>query len=101
MRKSRQPLIVLCALLLCTLLWAPKIWSIRLLYADAVTRTEADRWLHAVADREGWILSDLEVADVRGGGMTVLRRNHIRGIDPAECAEVSFMDGSLSPCAGR
>ena len=71
------------------------------LYADSGLRTTAKTALTTVANREGWLLSDIEIRRVTDEGLLVTHRRHIRGNDPETCYVIAFKDASLHPCAEK
>ena len=88
--------LVIVALL--TLLWAPRAWSLRAL-ADPAVREQTQRSLEAVADAEGWLLSDIALQSVDAKGLTLLYRVHGRGPDAQTCFTVAFENPVAVPCA--
>ncbi len=83
---------------LVSLCFAPRLWAIRTLYLDASARAAAASALPAAADREGWLVSDLEVIAADASSLTVLHRRHLRGPDPVTCHVLRLSDAALLPC---
>ena len=71
------------------------------LYMNATIRMETETTLRTVADREGWLLSDMIIEHVTEEGLLVTHRRHIRGNDPETCYVIGFKDASLHPCAAK
>ena len=78
---------------------ACRVWAIAPLYASAEMRVQVERAVRAITEREGWILSDIEVRRVEAGSMVIAHRAHIRGPDPVSCFIVDLPVSSLRPCA--
>ncbi len=95
-RYGRRVFIILCITL--GLLLLSRAWPLRALYLDADVRSRVKAELQAVADRHGWLLSDLSVRSVTAEEMQVIRRAHGRGADPEVCLRVRFADSSILPC---
>lgn len=85
--------------ILIALAFAARAWNLRLLYADPVIREKARISLETVAEREGWLLSDMPVQKVTRDWMVIHYRRHIRGPDPRACFYVAFDTHALSPCS--
>jgi hypothetical protein len=87
---------VSCALIAAALV--PRAWALRLLYTDADTRQRTRLAMEIVAKREGWILSDVQLREVRWSGLRIIHRQHTRGMDPETCYNFGFTDLVLRPC---
>lgn len=68
------------------------------LYVDAHIRGATQELITHIAEREGWLLSDIELRTVDDNGITILHRSHIRGEDPANCYRVDFRTASFHSC---
>ncbi len=78
--------------------WIPHAWDLRLLYLDAGVRQSVQQTLKTVSDREGWLLSDVELASVSVDAITFLHREHSRVAFPEERCTVTFASQTLQ-CA--
>ena len=86
-------LLCIIALVLCA-----RLWPLRLLYLDASVRTQTEQALRTVTEREGWLLSDMDVRRVSKDSVRLLHHQHLRGPDPVACFDLSLTDSSLMPC---
>jgi cellulose synthase/poly-beta-1,6-N-acetylglucosamine synthase-like glycosyltransferase len=61
------------------------------LYTDAALRSQVQATLRAIADENGWLLSDVRVLQVDGTQMTIVHRAHRKGGDPEPvCYSVEY-----------
>lgn len=86
----------LCLLVAFPLGW--RSWNLRLLYLDTSIRNHVQTTVEAIARKEGWILSDVSLREVRRDSMTITHRRHGRGADPVACYLVRFVSPKLLPC---
>ena len=77
-------------------LW--QIWHLLPLFTESQTRTAVRASLIQIASREGWLLSDVIVNDVRRDRVRFTLREHRRGRDPETCYALTLNDSSLHPC---
>lgn len=68
------------------------------LYMNSIARENVRTAMITVANREGWLLSDMLVMEVRAESIRLRHREHIRGQDPESCHIVTLADSSLHPC---
>ena len=68
------------------------------LYLSGQTRNRVQAALTRAADREGWLLSDLDLQSVSDSEIIVIHREHRRGADPEHCLVIRLSDSSLRPC---
>ena len=68
------------------------------LYVDAHTRNTVRTALTQVADREGWLLSNISVRNVTANTVRLIYRDHHRGHDPETCSTLTLADSSLHTC---
>jgi hypothetical protein len=97
---SRRPALLFVLLLLA--LAAPTLWrtwELRLLYADGGYRARSQAALTKAAEREGWLLSDLEMRAASSGSLTVIHHEHRRGLTPSACLILSLQTSTFTPCA--
>lgn len=87
----------ICALI--GLIVLVRVWNLRLLYIDPTIRDQAKTSLEAVAEREGWLLSDMPVQKVTRDWLLIHYRQHVRGPDPVTCYYIAFDTHALSPCS--
>ena len=69
------------------------------LYTDATTGESVKTTMIRVTDREGWLLSNVDVRIVTADRVTFLYREHRRGPDTTTCYILRRSDASLRPCA--
>ncbi|MBI2117271.1 polyprenol monophosphomannose synthase [Candidatus Peregrinibacteria bacterium] len=96
----RRGLALFCVLVLLTVFLPllPRAWSLRLLYLDRAVRLEVQSSLLRFREERGWLLSDVELREVRRDGFRFLHRQHLRGEDPVECFTYTFADRALHHC---
>ena len=87
-----------CVLILCV--EAAQLWAIRPLLAQGAVRAEAQKALQAITDREGWLLSDVELQSVSETGARIVHLPHGRHAEPGTCFDLTFSGSTLHPCAG-
>lgn len=99
LRSQRTAFLVL--LFLCTVPLAWHLWNIRLLYTDAAVRAKTEAAVRAYADREGFLLSDIDLRQVTPIAAYVRVGGHIRGVDPVSCARLDLagLSSAEVPCA--
>ena len=79
--------------------FAVKIWNIQLLYTNATVPNQVEESLRLYADKEGLLLSELEVQRVSQFATEVRVREYLRGIDPMHCVRLQFEGTSFAiPC---
>lgn len=99
--RSTQLVVFLLALVIPGALFTWQAWHLLPLYTNSVTREKVKTAMVSVADREGWLLSDLSVTDVRQGRVRLLHREHRRDPRPETCSMLLLSDSSLHPCDGK
>lgn len=77
---------------------AVHVRDIHMLYTDPSGRDRVQLVLQAVADREGWLLSDIRLDSVGSGSLVITHVVHGRGTDPETCFSVPYTDLRLIPC---
>lgn len=87
---------ITCGLIFAVLI--PQVWALRLLYLDKSVREQTKATLEAVADRDGWLLSDVSLQQVTRSGVIIHHQQHVRGPDPVSCYSVAFDFPELLPC---
>lgn len=87
---------LLMILLTAAFLW--KIWTLHPLYSNAAVRNDVHEALTSLADREGWLLSDISIREVTTDAVWFIHRQHHRGKDPEICYRMTLNDSSLHPC---
>lgn len=92
-------LFALLAIIAIILTW--RIMNILPLFTNSDVRTAAKTTLTTVADREGWLLSDILVQNVTNEALQVTHRRHIRGNDFETCYVIAFKDASLHSCDAK
>jgi hypothetical protein len=86
----------ICVLI--ALVAAVRAWNLRFLYVDQHIREQSQIALEAVAQREGWLISDMSVQTVTRNSLVIHHRQHVRGSDPTVCQFIAFDSHALSPC---
>lgn len=82
-----------------TVLFLLRAWSLRRLYLDASMRSAVSTQIRDVAAAKGWFLSDIEIVSVGvDGTLRLVHRPHVRGRDVGECWIVPST-GEPVPCA--
>ncbi len=61
-----------------SVLTVPRAWALRLLYTDSLVRVSVQTTLMTVADKQGWLLSDVEVTSVTPESAFLTHRDHLR-----------------------
>ena len=82
-----------------TIFLLPRVWALRLLYTDPDVRQTVRATIEMVADREGWLISDMPLLRIDHDGMTILHHEHVRDVDPTTCYRITFTDAVLAPCS--
>ena len=75
------------------------IWNLRLLYSDPIIRERTKTTIQTVAEREGWLISDISLRTVGQAELMIFHHEHVRGPDPVVCYTVAFETLELLPCA--
>ncbi len=100
MSKNRMHRIfILIVLIITALPFAARAFALSPMFFDPSFAQVVEERVREVADREGWLLSDMELRRVGRESVTLLHRQHIRGPDPTACFMLSLADGALTPCA--
>lgn len=76
-----------------------KAWALKPLYIDATVRQRTMTLIEGTAARKGWLLSGVELQQVRWGSARFVYRSHVRGDDTIECYKLNLYNGALTPCA--
>ncbi len=76
----------------------PRVFALRFLYTDAPVRPQVQSALVTVADREGWLLSDIRIIEVLKDSISIIHADHLRFQTPARSCKISLPDTTLS-CA--
>ncbi len=97
---SLQALIFLLLTALILGYFLPRAFALSPLYLSSAVRSDAMHAITTVADREGWMRSDIELMSVDGKGMRIVHRRHGLSAVQPECFDVSFDVLQLVPCAG-
>src|SRR3989338_3450553 len=87
----------ICVLI--TLVVLVRAWNLQLLYTDPTVREQTKIAMETVAEREGWLISDMHVQKVTRDWLVVHHRQHVRGPDPTSCYTIAFDSLELSPCS--
>lgn len=88
--------LLVCAIVFLSL--APPAWALRLLYTDPSVRDATQKMLVTLAEREGWLLSDVLLQEVSRDRIRFLHRRHARGHDLSHCYELISSAMSLLSC---
>lgn len=96
LERIAWPLFIILCLLLAAL-FIPRAWALRSL-ADAEIRTTVQQRLTEFADKNGWLLSDLDLQSVEGDTARVFHKEHRRGEDRSDCFLISLRSGIAVPC---
>ena len=91
----------LLALLIPGTIFLMQIKNILPLYTNSQTRNAVRTALTAVADREGWLLSNVSVREVTKDHIRLIYRDHHRGPDQETCSILMLTDNSLHPCVEK
>jgi dolichol-phosphate mannosyltransferase len=91
-------LLFLVIMALVTLFFLPRALALSDLYLSSQARGEVMRAVDTVADREGWVKSDVELLRVHADGVRILYREHKLYPHSPRCYDVSFADFQLQPC---
>lgn len=95
LRKSGM--ILFMTLIVMTAVWLfPRLLSLRLLYTDPTMRERVQSALTTVADREGWLLSDIELRSVSSDSIEILHRDHLRTEAPVRACTIHLSSSTLS-----
>ncbi len=74
----------------------PRVFALRLLYTDASFRSRTQSALTTVADREGWLLSDIDIRSVSKDSIDILHRDHLRTETPVRHCTIDLSSSTLS-----
>ncbi len=96
LRHQRIVFNALCLGIAVFLLW--RILHILPLYKNSEQRETIRTALTHVAEREGWLLSNISIEEVTSDHLKLIVRNHHRGPDAEICTTVNLSDSSLHPC---
>ncbi|MBI5156251.1 polyprenol monophosphomannose synthase [Candidatus Peregrinibacteria bacterium] len=77
----------------------PSAWNLRFLVLSPEVRRDATRSLQMIAERQGWLLSDIDPVSVTNHSLQFIHHEHRRGSDPQTCYIVRFDPLTLIPCA--
>lgn len=94
-RYGWQLFAILC--IIAALIFAPRAWVLRAL-ADSEVRTAVQQRMAEFADKNGWLLSDLDLRSIDGDTMRLFHHEHRRGDDQRECFIISIRSGVAAPC---
>jgi len=75
-----------------------RLWSLRLLYANPAMQLAVQDEFQRLSAEEGWLLSDLTIAQLTEERMRIIHREHRRGPDPRRCFVVQFRSHRHIPC---
>lgn len=96
-RFAFSAFLLLCAVIVFALL--PRALALAPLYTDSFVRLRAQATLTQVADRQGWLLSDIALVQVEQNRMTLVHQSHGRLSLPALCHRVSLSTPiTYAPC---
>jgi len=85
---------IVCVIVI--LVTLPRIWQLRDLYTDPALRTAANRAVTTVAQREGWLLSDVQIIRADRSSVTIVHREHMRRPPPPETCTVGIALSTLT-----
>ncbi|OGJ59824.1 hypothetical protein A2881_01670 [Candidatus Peribacteria bacterium RIFCSPHIGHO2_01_FULL_55_13] len=85
--------------ILIAFIFAVHAWNLRLLYTDPTVRNQVKTSMEAVAEREGWLISDMPVRKVTRDWIVIHYRRHVRGPDPKTCYYIALDTHAISPCS--
>ncbi len=68
------------------------------LYLHAGTRAQTQTALNAIAEAQGWLVSDMAITDVTDQSMTFEYHPHHRGGDSLQCHQYCFTHHVLQSC---
>lgn len=97
MRRGISTFTAVCAGISLLFLW--NIWHLLPLYTDSTLRAQIKTSLTEIANREGWLLSDITVQGISADNVRLRHRIHRRGADPETCHDLILKDNSIQPCA--
>lgn len=98
-RVEHLGMILFCVLMLGTAaVLLPRFIAIRLLYTDTSIRTQVQSALVTVADKEGWLLSDIRITGISKDSVSIIHSDHLRFRTPARPCTIHLSDTTLS-CA--
>ena len=95
--KKHQWLVFRFTLLTVGIVLASHMSALLPVYTFANVRTKILTLVTATAQREGWLLSGLQIQDITGG-TKIFYRSYLRGDDPLECHTIDYATGQLGPC---
>lgn len=76
----------------------PRAWALHSLYLDREERGHIRGTMQAVANEQGWLLSDMQLIRISDDRIRIIHREHVRGRDPEECFDALFASPELLPC---
>lgn len=79
-----------------TLTLLPRAWNLRYFVIHPELRLKTAAALKSALDKQGWILSDIDVVSVGTGSVRLLHREHRRNPAPPERCELSLTTSSLT-----
>ncbi len=82
--------------LLLALALLPRAWSLRFLYTDAQLRANVKTALETVAQREGWLLSDISLVSVTPQTLSIIHQDHLRTAQPRERCTIILAQRTLA-----
>lgn len=77
------------------MLTVPRTLALRLLYTDATVRASVQRALTAVADKHGWLLSDIELTSLTADAASIEHRDHLRHATVARHCRIDLHTSAL------
>lgn len=80
------------------MVFAWKTWKLMPLYTDGALRQKASVAMQAVAEREGWLLSDMIATEITDDRIRLNHREHKRGTDNETCVMILLKDNSFAKC---
>lgn len=95
---QRFPLVFTAMCVSVAVIFGVRVWNLLPLYLDANVRSDVERTLRVVADRKGWLISDMELRKVTSERVVITYRRHSRRRDPSMCYHLILDDASLTPC---
>ncbi len=96
----RPRLLFIAVLTIVAMPLAWRVFWIHPLYLDSGIRSQVERALREVAEREGWILSDLKLLAVEAAydEMVAMHVPHAWGQDSRVCYRINLTATTLRPC---
>ena len=94
----QQHLLFLFVLMITGIIFLLRIRNLFPLYTNTQTRNAVKTAMTTVADREGWLLSDMLATNVTADEIRLTHRQHLRGTDPETCVTITLTDSSIHSC---